>query len=107
MCDYDVPPEIEFDLTNQVSLHIGADTCGILGNIKGDSGTIRTDCSDATAATSHSHLPKPINYLIKTIPINTDPTNAEMQEDDDTIIETTSPVEVNNPDDRLTESGND
>ena len=105
--DYDVPPEIEFDLTNQVSLHIGADLCGILGDIKGDSGTIRTDCSDATAATSHSHLPKPINYLIKTIPINTDPTNVEMQEDDDTIIETTSPVEATNPDDRLMESGND
>ena len=104
--DYDVPPEIEFDLTNQVSLHIGADLCGILGDIKGDSGTIRTDCSDATAATSHSHLPKPINYLIKTIPNNTDPTNAEMQVDEDTISATTSPVE-DNSDDRLKESGND
>ena len=31
--DYDVPPEIEFDLTNQVSLHIGADICGVLGDI--------------------------------------------------------------------------
>ena len=55
--DFDVPPEIEFDLTNQVSLHIGADICGILGDIKGNSGTIRTDCSDATAATSKSLLP--------------------------------------------------
>ena len=26
--EIDVPPEIEFDLTNQVSLHIGADICG-------------------------------------------------------------------------------
>lgn len=35
--DYDVPPEIEFNLTNQVSLHIGTDICGILGDINGDS----------------------------------------------------------------------
>ena len=41
----EVSHEIEFDLTHQVSLHIGADICGILGDINGDSGTIKTDCS--------------------------------------------------------------
>ena len=66
--EIDVPPEIEFDLTNQVSLHIGADICGILGDINGDSGTINTNCSAATAATSKSLLPTPINYLIKKPP---------------------------------------
>ena len=45
-------------------LHVGADICGILGDINGDSGTIRTDLSEATLATSKSVLPTPINYRI-------------------------------------------
>ena len=106
--DFDVPPEIEFDLTNQVSLHIGADICGILGDIKGDSGTIRTDCSDATAATSKSLLPTPINYLIKRNPKNSDPTNNNMKlEDGTTGAKTSSAEEESTSDNRLKESGND
>ena len=106
--DYDVPPEIEFDLTNQVLLHIGADICGIIGDIKGDSGTIRTDCSDATAATSKSLLPTPINFLIKSIPTNQDPTSDNMQlEDSTTSAPTSSAGDESTPDNRLEESCND
>ena len=105
--DYDVPPEIEFDLTNQVSLHIGADICGILGDIKGDSGTIRTDCSDATAATSKSILPKPINYRIKRNPQNPVLTSNSMQvEDSTTSAPTSSARDESTPDNRLEEFGN-
>ena len=104
----DVPPEIEFDLTYQVSLHIGADICGILGDIKGDSGTIRTDCSDATAATSKSILPKPINYLIKRNPANPDLTSNSMQvENSTTSAPTSSAGDESTPENRLEESGND
>ena len=60
----EVPPEIEFDLTNQVSLHVGTDIYGILGDVNGDSGTIRLNLSDATLATSKSVLPTPINYIV-------------------------------------------
>ena len=102
----DVPPEIEFDLTNQVSLHIGANICGILGDIKGDSGTIRTDCSDATSATSKSILPKPINYLIKRNPQNPVLNSDSMQVEDSIKNASTSSIgdEVA-PDNRPQESG--
>ena len=106
--NYDVPPEIEFDLTNQVSLYIGADICGILGDIKGNSGTIRTDCSDATAATSKSILPKPINYLIKRNPQNPDPTSNNIQvEDSNNNAPTLSSGDEVALDNRPEESGND
>ena len=36
--------DVSFDLSQQVSLHIGADCSGILGDAEGDSGTVRTDC---------------------------------------------------------------
>ena len=55
--------EIESNFTYQVSLHVGANICGILGNINGDSSTIRSNLSDVTLPTSKSALPTPINYL--------------------------------------------
>ena len=99
--DYDVPPEIEFDLTNQVSLRIGADICGILGDIKSNSGTIRTDCLDATADTSKSILPTPINYLIKRPPKTPAATNNDMQLQEDVTNTSTSSAED------VSTSGND
>ena len=54
--------EYSFDLTNQVTLHIGADGCGILGDAGDDSGTVRTDCSAATQGTTK--LKATINYLL-------------------------------------------
>ena len=48
----EVPNEIEFDLTYQVSLHISADICGIFGSIKRDYGTTRSNLSDATFTSS-------------------------------------------------------
>ena len=106
--DFDVPPEIEFDLTNQVSLHIGADICGILSDIKDDSGTIRTDCLDATAATSKSLLPTQINYLIKSNPKNPDPTSNNIQvEDSNNNSPTLSSGDEAALENRLEESGND
>ena len=53
-----------FDLSQQVTLHIGADGGGILGDAGGDSGTIRTDCSAATVGTTKDYLKPPINYLL-------------------------------------------
>ena len=50
-----------FDLSQQVTLHIGADGGGILGDAGGDSGTIRTDCSAATVGTTKDYLKPPIN----------------------------------------------
>ena len=60
----EIPHEIEFNLIHQVSLNVGADICGILGDVNGDSGTIRSNLSDATLTTSQSVLPKPVNYLV-------------------------------------------
>ena len=56
--------DVSFDLSQQVSLHIGADCSGILGDAEGDSGTVRTDCSAATLATTKAYLEPPINYLL-------------------------------------------
>ena len=56
--------EIAFDLSQQVTLHIGADCGGILGNASGDSGTVRTDCSAATLVTTKDYLEPPINILL-------------------------------------------
>ena len=60
----EIPHKIEFDLTHQVSLHVCANICDIFGDVNGDSGTIRSNLSDATLATSQSVLPIPINYLV-------------------------------------------
>ena len=55
--------KIEFDLSNQFSLNVCADICGILSDVNSDSGTIRSNISAATLATFQSALPKTINYL--------------------------------------------
>ena len=49
-------------MPNQVTLHISADGCGILGDAGGDSGTVRIDCSTATQGTTK--LQATINYLL-------------------------------------------
>ena len=56
--------EMAFDLSHQVTLHIGADGGGILGDAGGDSGTVRTDCSAATLGTTKDYLKPPMNYLL-------------------------------------------
>ena len=60
----EIPHETEFDLTHQVSLHVYVAICGILSDVNGDSGTIRSNLSDATLCISQLVLPKPINYLV-------------------------------------------
>ena len=56
--------EYSFDLTNQITLHIGADGGGILGDTVGDAGTIRTNCSTQTLGTTKDYLNPPINNLL-------------------------------------------
>ena len=56
--------DVSFDLSQQVTLHIGANCGGILGDAGGDSGTVRTDCSAATLGTTKAYLEPPINYLL-------------------------------------------
>ena len=56
--------DVSFVLSQQVSLHISADCGGIRGDAAGDSGTVRTDCSTATLATTKAYLEPPINYLL-------------------------------------------
>ena len=70
--------EFPFDLTQQVSLHIGADCSGILGDAEGDSGTVRTDCSAATLATTKAYLEPPINYLLVSPVTLNEPTPSEL-----------------------------
>ena len=53
-----------FDLSQQVTLHIGADSGDIRGDTGGDSRTIRTDCSIATLGTTKDYLNPHINYLL-------------------------------------------
>ena len=60
----EIPTEIEFDLKHQVSLHVCPDIVGLLGDENGDTGTIRSNCSDATIATSKTAPSTPIDYLI-------------------------------------------
>ena len=49
---------------NKYPIHIGDDCGGILGDAAGNSGTVRTDCSVATLATTKAYLEPPINYLL-------------------------------------------
>ena len=55
---------MSFDLSQLVTLHIGADCGGSLGDAGGDSGTVRTDYSAATLGTTKAYLEPPINYLL-------------------------------------------
>ena len=59
-----IPDEVEFDLPHQCTLHLCPDINGILGDENGDSGTIKTNLSDATLATSKTAPSDPIQYLI-------------------------------------------
>ena len=59
-----MPEVISFDPKNQITLHLAPDTNGLLGDENGDSGTIRTDCSDATLGTFKTALSAPIDYLV-------------------------------------------
>ena len=65
--EYDVPQDVTFDISQQVTLHDGADIIGILGDRNGDSGTINTKCSNATLGSSESNLKPPINYLLRPV----------------------------------------
>ena len=66
--DFDkFPHEIEFDLSRQLSLHIGADIYRIIGDCNGDSSTTKTDCSAATLHFTKSNLPTLIDYLTPVI----------------------------------------
>ena len=73
-----IPKEIEFDLRHQITLHLCPDINGLLGNENGDSGTIRSNCSDATLAIFKIAPSDSIDYLIlrPTTPIPT-PTTAK------------------------------
>ena len=42
------PKCVHLDPVQQITLHICPDIVGSLGDEHGDSGTIRSDCSDAT-----------------------------------------------------------
>ena len=66
----EISHKVEFDLPNQSSLDVCANIYSIIGDVNGDSGTIRSNLSAATIATSQSVLPKTINYLtpIPTLP---------------------------------------
>ena len=59
-----IPEEVEFDLQHQITLHLCPDINGLLGDENGDSGTIRSNCLNATLATSKTASSDPIDYLI-------------------------------------------
>ena len=56
---YDKDQGFTYDLSNQVALHVGTDSGGILGDYHGDATTINTDCADATLVTKISFLKLP------------------------------------------------
>ena len=60
----EVPHEIEFNLIHQVFLNVDTNIYVILGDVNGDSDTIKSNLSGATLTTSQSVLPKPVNYLV-------------------------------------------
>ena len=63
---------IEFNLSNQFSLNVCANICDISGEVSGNFGTIRSNLSASTLATSQSILPKTAHYLT---PIQTPPSS--------------------------------
>ena len=52
-----IPVEVEFNLPHQITLHLFPDINGLLGNENGGSGTIRSNCSNATIVTSKQLSP--------------------------------------------------
>ena len=59
-----LPNEILFNPKNQFTLHVCLDVNGLHGNENGDSGTIRSNWSDATLGTFKTAPSEPLNYLI-------------------------------------------
>ena len=57
------PDVIEYDLVQQITLHICPNIIGLLDDENQDYGTIRSDCSDATMALSMTVPFAIINYL--------------------------------------------
>ena len=57
----EIQEKIEFNLRHQMTLHLCPDIIDLLGDENGDSGTIRSNCSDATIATSKTAPSDPIN----------------------------------------------
>ena len=57
----EIRSEIEFDLRYQMTLHLCPDIVGLLGDENGDSCTIRSNCTDATIATSKTAPSTPID----------------------------------------------
>ena len=119
----EIPTEIEFDLRHQVTIHLCSDIVGFLGNENSDTGTIRSNYSDATIATSKTSPSTPIDYLIPrpkppiptpsiieieqtpTVPM-TDPTDkADAPRTSPTP--TTTSLEEDAPNDRSEESSDD
>ena len=47
-----------------MTLHLCPDIIGLFGNKNGESGTIRSNCSDATIVTSKTAPSTPIDYLV-------------------------------------------
>ena len=60
----EIPSEIEFNLRYQMTLHLCPNIVGLLGDENGDSNTIRSNCLDATIATSKTAPSTPIDYPI-------------------------------------------
>ena len=59
----EIPEFVELDPVQQITLHICLDIVGLLSDENRDSGTIRSDCSNATIATSKTAPFAIINYL--------------------------------------------
>ena len=74
-----MPEVISFDPKNQITLHVTPEVEGLLGDENGDSGTIRTNCSDATLGTFKTAPSEPINYLVPRSTITIFPPTAPPQ----------------------------
>lgn len=61
----EVPHEIEFNLIHQVFLNVDTNIYVILGDVNGDSDTIKSNLSGATLTTSQSVLPNPSTILFQ------------------------------------------
>ena len=59
-----IPKDILFKPKHQFTLHVCADVNGLLGDENGDSGTITSNCSDATLGTFRIAPSELINYSI-------------------------------------------
>ena len=100
-----LPKEISFNPKYQFTLHVTPDTNGLLGDENGDSGTITSNCSDATLGTFRTAPTEPINYLIPlaittTIPPSaptTTPNDNNNSKDDATMSQPPAPSSIDEP----------